>query len=397
MITRTLAEFASIQGELAEISKLGIDQTVASPRRWAGRDSEIRRVKPDGFELLLTDCWFSGTTSVRLGNHLHFYSSIADVIGREKWDLVHIDEEPFNLATYHALRACRKFEVPALFTTWQNIDKRYPPPFNFFERYAFEHAAGAVPGSKECLDLLRGRGYRGPAAQVGHGLDPTTFRRQDASGLRQKLVPQGSFIVGYMGRIHKEKGLDTLVKSLAMIPKNSVLVLVGRGPHRAELEGMIRQLQLQDRVYWVPWVHSDEVVEYMNAFDVLTLPSRTRRNWKEQFGRVLIEAMSCETCVVGSDSGEIPNVIGDAGLVFHEGDENELADSLRQLMSDPARRESLGHRGRQRVLDYFTYAKVARDRADFYRQICSGVGGINTLAGEHANKQLGTRPSLNRC
>jgi glycosyltransferase involved in cell wall biosynthesis len=380
MITRTLAEFASIQGELSEISKLGIDQTVASPRRWAGRDSEIRRVKPDGFELLLTDCWFSGATSVRLGNHFHFYSSIADVIGREKWDLVHIDEEPFNLATFHALRACRRFDVPALFTTWQNIDKWYPPPFNFFEKYAFEHAAGAVPGSRECLDLLRRRGYRGPAAQVGHGLDPTVFRKRDARGLRRKLVPKDSFVVGYVGRIHKEKGLDTLVKALSMIRKTSVLVLVGRGPYRDELEGMIQQLQLQDRVYWVPWVHSDEVIDYMNAFDVLTLPSRTRRNWKEQFGRVLIEAMACETCVVGSDSGEIPNVIGDAGLVFHEGNDKELADSLGQLMNDPARCTSLGHRGRQRVLDYFTYAKVAQDRAGFYKQICSGVREMNALA-----------------
>jgi len=380
MITRTLAEFASIQGEIAAISKLGVDQTVASPRQWAGRDSELKRVKPDGFELLLTDCWFSGTTSVRLGNHFHFYSSIADVIGRENWDLVHIDEEPFNFATYHALRACRKHDVPAVFTTWQNLNKWYPPPFDFFEKYVFENAAGAVPGSKECLDLLRRRGYHGPAAQIGHGLDPTVFRTQDASALRRKLAPEDSFVVGFIGRIHQEKGLDTLVKALAMLPKSSVLVLVGRGPYRAELESMIRRLQLQERVYWVPWVHSDEVVEYINAFDVLTLPSHTRRNWKEQFGRVLIEAMACETCVVGSDSGEIPNVIGDAGLVFHEGNEKELAGSLQQLMNEPTRCKSLGRRGRQRVLEHFTYAKVAQDRAEFYRRVCSGVGEMNALA-----------------
>ena len=380
MITRTLAEFASIQGELAAISKLGIDQTVASPRQWAGRGSELQRVKPDGFELLLTSCWFSGTTSVRLGNHFHFYSSIADVIGGEKWDLVHIDEEPFNMATFHALRACRKRGVPAVFTTWQNLNKWYPPPFNFFEKYVFENAAGAIPGSKECLDILRLRGYRGPATEIGHGLDPAVFRKRDASRLRRNLAPEGSFIVGFMGRIHQEKGLDTLVKALARLPKNAVLLLVGRGPYREELESVTRRLQVQERVSWLPWVHSDEVVEYMNAFDVLALPSRTRRNWKEQFGRVLIEAMACETCVVGSDSGEIPNVIGDPTLVFHEGNEQELADGLRGLMDDPARRVALGRLGRQRVLEHFTYAKVARDRAEFYRQIGSRVGEMNALA-----------------
>ncbi len=380
MITRTLAEFASIQGEIAEISKLGVEQTVVSPRQWGGRDSEIKRVKPDGFELLFHDCWFSGTSSIRLGNHLHFYPGISRVIGREKWDLVHLDEEPFNPATYHALRACRKHDVPAVFTEWQNLNKWYPPPFNFFEKYVFENAAGAIPGSKECLDVLRHRGFRGPVAQIGHGLDPTVFRRQDASSLRRNLAPEGSFIVGFMGRIHQEKGLDTLVNALALLPRNSVLVLLGRGPYRAELETMIRGLNLQERVSWLPWVHSNEVVEYINAFDVLALPSRTRRNWKEQFGRVLIEAMACETCVVGSDSGEIPNVIGDGGLVFREGNEQELADSLRKLMNDRAWCQSLGRRGRQRVLEHFTYAKVAQARVEFYRRICSGVDTMSAVA-----------------
>ena len=380
MITRTLAEFASIQGEITEIAKLGIDQTVVSPRRWAGRDSEIKRVKPDGFELLFHDCWFSGTSSIRLGNHLHFYPGIGRVIGREKWDLVHIDEEPFNPATYHALRACRKHDVPAVFTEWQNLNKWYPPPFNFFEKYVFENAAGAIPGSKECLDILRRRGFRGPVAQIGHGLDPTVFRKEDASRLRRRLAPEDSFVVGFMGRIHQDKGLDTLIKALVLIPKSGVLVLVGRGPYREELESMIRRMQLQERVYWLPWVHSDEVVEYMNAFDVLVLPSRTRRNWKEQFGRVLIEAMACETCVVGSDSGEIPITIGDAGLVFHEGNEQELADSLRRLMDDPALCKAFGQRGRQRVLEHFTYAGVARQRVEFYRRIYSGVDAMSAVA-----------------
>lgn len=380
MITRTLAEFASIQGEIHEISKLGVELTVASPRRWAGRDSELRRVNPNGYELFLCECWFSGTTSVRLGNHLHFYPGISRVIGQDKWDLVHIDEEPFNLATYHALRGCLSHGVPAVFTTWQNLDKTYPPPFNFFEKYVFENAAGAIPGSTEVLELLRRRGFRGPAAQIGHGIDPTVFCKQDAIGLRRKLVSDGSFVVGYIGRIHREKGLDILIKALAMLPKESELVLVGRGPHRAELDVLIRHLGLLKRVHWVPWVNSDEVTEYMNALDVLVLPSRTRRNWKEQFGRVLVEAMGCETCVVGSDSGEIPHVIGDAGLVFHEGNEHELAERLRRLIDDPAECKNLGRRGRQRILEHFTYERIARDRAEFYRRICSGVRDRDAVA-----------------
>jgi glycosyltransferase involved in cell wall biosynthesis len=384
MITRTLAEFASIQGEIAEIGKLGIDQTVLSPRRWGGREGEIMLVKPNGFQLLFHDCWFSGTSSIRVGNHLHFYPGIAKVIGQQKWDLVHIDEEPFNLATYHALRACRKFDVPAIFTLWQNIDKFYPPPFDYFERYAFKNVAGAIAGSKEIFELLRKRGFRGPAKQIGHGLDPVVFSKQDVTELRRKLVPENSFVVGFVGRIHWEKGLDTLVKALAQTPPNTVLVLLGRGPYRTELEKLIARLELQKRVYWVPWIPSDQVAQYMNIFDVFVLPSVTRPSWKEQFGRVLIEAMACETCVIGSDSGEIPNTIGDAGLTFHESNEQELADRLLYLINDPEARQSLARRGRQRVLDHFTYEKVARERAEFYRRLCSEGGGNerNDGAGE---------------
>jgi glycosyltransferase involved in cell wall biosynthesis len=178
--------------------------------------------------------------------------------------------------------------------------------------------------------------------------------------------------VGFVGRIHIEKGLDTLVRALTLLPKSCVLVLVGRGPYRAQLESLIGFLGLSERVRWVPWVSSDEVPEYMNAFDVLVLPSRTRSNWKEQFGRVLVEAMACETCVVGSDSGEIPNVVGDAGFVFHEGDERELAGHLQKLMDSPSLRELFHRYGRKRMLEHFTYAKIAADAVEFYKSVAFG-------------------------
>jgi glycosyltransferase involved in cell wall biosynthesis len=99
------------------------------------------------------------------------------------------------------------------------------------------------------------------------------------------------------------------------------------------------------------------------------LPSRTRPNWKEQFGRALVEAMACEVPVVGSDSGEIPNVIGDAGLVFPEGDVAALAGHLRRLQDSQDMRRDLGRRGRARVLDRFTQARVAEQTYQLYRQI----------------------------
>lgn len=373
VITRTMAEFANIQGKFREISKLGVELTVVSPARWAGSDREFRGVEPDGFELIVHECRFSGTTSVRLGNHLHFYPGISRVIRSRKWDLVHIDEEPFNFATYLAMRACLRQGVPAVFTTWQNLMKSYPPPFNFFERYVLANAAGGMAGNSEGLAVLRRRGFSKPAAHIPHlGVDAAWFRRRDASGLRRKLGLDGVFAVGFVGRFSPEKGLDTLIKALALLPGDCVLVLLGTGGERPRLQAMAQRLGASGRIRWVPWVNSAEVADYMSALDVLTLPSRTRWNIKEQFGRVLVEAMASEICVVGSDSGEIPRVIGDAGLVFHEGDERELAGHLRRLMQDTALRELLASRGRERALNHFTYAQIASQAVEFYRRVCSG-------------------------
>ena len=100
--------------------------------------------------------------------------------------------------------------------------------------------------------------------------------------------------------------------------------------------------------------------------DVVVLPSRTMPSWKEQFGRVLIEAMACQVPVVGSDSGEIPNVIGDAGLIFPEGDVAALTRQLRTLMDDRTLRQQLGAAGRQRVLTRFTMARIAAESVAVY-------------------------------
>jgi len=107
--------------------------------------------------------------------------------------------------------------------------------------------------------------------------------------------------------------------------------------------------------------------------DVLVLPSLTRPNWKEQFGRVLIEAMACGVPVIGSSSGEIPRVVGAAGMLFRERSSSMLRQQLAELRDDPALRELLGLRGRERVLDYYTQTAIARQTVAFYREVMAGA------------------------
>jgi glycosyltransferase involved in cell wall biosynthesis len=372
LVTNRLAEFASVQSRFREISKI-VDLTIVSPRRWAGSEREFQKVVPDGYRLLIKACWFTRTKSPRIGHHLHFYPGISGVVTADKWDLIHVDEEPFNFVTCHTLLACRKSNAAVVFTTWQNLMKTYPPPFNFFERYAFEHAVGAMAGNSEALDLLRRRGFTKLAAHIPQlGVDSRMFRRRDASGLRRRLGVEDVFAIGFVGRLSPEKGIETLIKALTILPAKYALVLVGSGPEQPRIERLAQECGVSRRLKWVPEVESADIPEYMNALDVLVLPSRTRRNLKEQFGRVLVEAMACETCVIGSDVGGIPDVIGTAGFVFHEDNEVELAAHLRRLADDISLREVLARRGRERVLSHFSYDKIARDTVDFYGRACSG-------------------------
>ncbi len=145
------------------------------------------------------------------------------------------------------------------------------------------------------------------------------------------------------------------------------LLLAGGGPLLDELRAASERTGLDGRLLTPGVVHNSALPMYLNATDVFVLPSETRPNWREQFGRAIVEAMSCGTAVIGYDSGEIPTVVGDAGLTFHEGDARSLRDCLRPVISDPSLRHELGRRGRARVSSLFSVEKVA---AQHYRLYC---------------------------
>ena len=110
----------------------------------------------------------------------------------------------------------------------------------------------------------------------------------------------------------------------------------------------------------------------IRALDALVLPSRTMAVWAEQFGHVLIEAMAAGVPVIGSSSGAIPEVIGDAGLIFPEDDVGSLRRQLSWLLGDEALRKTLVHRGHERVRTRYTHAVIARAQRDIYVRLLAG-------------------------
>jgi len=352
------------QTKLEAIAAYGdVDLTAIVPPHWRdGRHRlELERAHTAGYEMVVAPMAFNGAY------HWHWYPGLTGLLRDARPDLVHIDEEPYNLASYQALRAAHTVGARAIFFTWQNLARRYPPPFNWIERRVHHGVAGALAGNADAVKVLRAKGYRGPVRVVPQfGVDPERFA---PAAITRQEPPAHPFTIGYAGRLVEEKGLWVLYSALRQLEGDWRAVLYGNGPLRAQLERRIAADGLSQRILMLSRVPSTEMPARLRELDVLALPSLTRPNWKEQFGRVLIEAMACGVPVVGSCSGEIPHVVGTAGLLFHEGDAAMLRQHFAELRADRALRALLGLRGRERALDYYTQAAIAEQTVSFYREV----------------------------
>jgi glycosyltransferase involved in cell wall biosynthesis len=170
-------------------------------------------------------------------------------------------------------------------------------------------------------------------------------------------------VIGFLGRFIRPKGLEMLWRAWERAAP-SRLLLVGGGPMEAEMQGWAAGFR--NRVRVVTGVPHGQVPGYLNAMDVLAAPSLTTPRWREQFGRMLVEAMACGVPVMGSDSGEIPHVIGGAGVVVVEGDEDAWRDALNGLIGNAVRRAELSAAGLERARGEFALPVVARRHLDFF-------------------------------
>ncbi len=351
---------AAYRGKVEALAR-EVDVTAVVPERW-GRAT----VEGAGARLERLPAWLHGH------NHFHFYRGAGALLDRLRPDLVHIDEEPFSVVTLQIARLCRARAIPCLFFAWQNLPKRLPPPFRALRERVFAHVVGGIAGTPAAARVLRRGGFRGPLAVIPQfGVDPERFAPDAGARLRVRRrmgLPEDAFVAGFAGRLVAEKGVEHLVAALAAVPE-AYLLVIGDGPRRAALERLADRLLPGVRARFAGGVPSLDMAAWLNALDVLALPSLTTPGWSEQFGRVLVEAMACGVPLVASRSGEIPHVVGDVGVLVPEADVAALAAALAGLAAAPARRAELGRLGRRRVLDRFTHQRIADRTAAFYRSL----------------------------
>jgi glycosyltransferase involved in cell wall biosynthesis len=326
-----------------ELERRGWDTTIVLPSRWrseyTGREMEPQVL--DGMEGSLQRT----PVALRGRPQRHFYLARCGALARAaRPDVAFVEAEPFSAAATQWCGPLRRLGIPFGVQCAENIDRRFPLPVRLMRSRVLRDAEFVATRSETAGQLARSWGARGKVALAPHAVP--AWERVPASSERP-------FTVGYAGRLVPSKGLHDLLAAVRQLPAPVELLLLGDGELRGELEG---QEIPGSRVRVLDDLGHEGMAEGYAQLDVLALPSHTTPTWKEQFGRVIVEALWCEVPVVGSDSGEIPWLIEltGGGLVYPEGDSGALAGRLAELREQPQLRERLAQTGRAAVERLFS-------------------------------------------
>ncbi len=283
----------------------------------------------------------------------------------ERWDVLDLHEEPFAVSALEALllRKLRRNRAPYALYSAQNLEKRYPVPFRWWERLALRHARALVVCNEEAGQICVRKGFPGVPDVVPLGVDVERFAPAD-----REPPPSGAPVrVGYVGRLATHKGVDVLLDAVAAYP-DLRLTVVGAGPQEEQLRERAAYPDLVGRVSFAGGATQEELPRLLAGMDVLAVPSLTTPGWVEQFGRVVVEAMAAGVPVVASGSGALPEVVGDAGLLVPERDPGALGEALLRVCREPGLWATLRGRGLARAQEC-SWERVAARYDAVYRRM----------------------------
>jgi glycosyltransferase involved in cell wall biosynthesis len=330
---------------------VGVEVSLLTPRWWHEEGGRV--------EVAFDAPWRVGRTLATGNGTRHVYvSGLIDSIRRRTPDVIDLFEEPFSLVALQTLLARDVLAPQAalVFYSAVNVPRTWRPPYRWIERLVLRRADGAHAPNSDVPPILRARGLRGPSEVIPLGVDVGRFAEAEPMALADVGRPR----IGFVGRLEPVKGLDVLIDAFSHLRGSPALLIAGAGSERERLGG--------PRVRVLPPLSYDQVPGFLKSLDVLVLPSVTIPPvHREQFGRVLVEAMAAGVPVIGSDSGAIPEVIGDAGMVVPERDPMTLAAALDTVLSDAPLRARLSERGRRRAATRFAWPVVAEQTAALFR------------------------------
>jgi glycosyltransferase involved in cell wall biosynthesis len=315
-------------------------------------------------------CFHYFTTS----NFLPNLRAIFKFLFHDRPDVIHT-----NFASLGLLAIFKKyvFKIPFIFTSHGIPESWLQPSLSDKVAYTIEYyllplvasqSSAVVAVSKYVKEMLKRR-YNVDSEVIYHGIDTNTFKPENKTQSRRELgYKETDFIILFVGKMHPYKDPLTLIKAISVaVEKNANLhlVMIGDGELYTEIEKEISKLNPSNHVRLFRRVDNQTLEMLYDAADVFVLPSVN-----EAFGMVLLEAMASGLSVIASDSGACPEVVGNAGILFNQGNYTELAEKILRLSHEKELSRKLSEAGLKRVRETFSWEDKIDQYLKLYKITC---------------------------
>ncbi|HEX7336611.1 MAG TPA: glycosyltransferase [Gemmatimonadales bacterium] len=351
----------AVRGKLQALTRMGATLAVGVPDRWLSADG-TQQTTTRGQDGGLTIVPIAVRGAVTTPGQLSWNAkAVRALLSDFRPDVVHVEEEPWTQPATLTLRMARKLGIPSTITTAESVSLSHTIGERLRRERSLRLATGVIGTTRLAMTLATRRRPTAPRLALPQmGVTPPPPNARD---------PHPGLAIGFVGRLVPERGLDLLFRACVGLAGKWSLSVVGTGPSQEELEQLAQRLGIAARISWLGALPRQEVEQIWPKLDCVVLPSRTTERWVMTVGKAALHAMAHGVAVVGTDSGALPELVGDAGRIVPEEDVPGLAAILQEFYAERSECERLGSIGRRRVMEEFSDDAIARKLLTFWRTL----------------------------
>ena len=349
------------RAKLRSLAGQGVTLAAAVPHRWSSSDGVSHETEwGDNAGVRVVPIPVRGPVG-RPERLLWSAETLRRLLTDFRPDLLHIEEEPWTQAAALALRLARRLGIRSVLSTAESLPRSFSIAQRFRRDRNLRAATGVIGSNRLALALATRRRPEAPhltLPRLGITPPPAVSR-----------VPRPAMGIGFVGRLVPERGLDLLFRACVGLAGKWTVTVVGTGPSQEELETLAQRLGISARISWLGALPHEAVEDVWPSLDCVVLPARTTPRWVPTVGRAALHAMAHGVAVVATDSGALPELVGDAGRIVPEEDVPALTATLHELYANRSECERLGAAGRRRILEHFSDDAIAAKTLAFWRSL----------------------------
>lgn len=306
------------------------------------------------------------------------HRKILEIIRDYKPDIIHVHSGFSNGRA--ALTVGKMFNIPVVSTN-HNMPNNFlsffmgvPKVEDFFYSLGWKYivwfnnqASFVTSPSEAAIDLLKEHGLKVPSKAISDGVDLKKFHpEKDSESFKKKFNLPSLPIVIYTGRLDREKEIDLLVKAIPSVlaEVKAHFAIGGRGKDRGRIEGLVKSLQVEEAVTFLPFLEAEVFPQVYNTADLYCIPSQA-----ELLSITTLEAMASGLPVVARNAGALPELVhdGENGYLF-EGNVEDLSQKIIKILQNKELKEKMSKNSREMVQKH-DFAKTVKEFESLYSSL----------------------------